>query len=228
MRVTALLAALLATTVLLTAPPAQATPNDLTRLAVVGDSVTTGYGVSAAQSWASRMEARQLGDNILPIGVNGATTRRWLQVNLWRLDPLRTWRPATVMIALGGNEWHMTRPAPEYADHLRQLIGYVRQLVPGARIVLLHYYRINAGFEPTGCDAQPGDPVGCIHAVPPHTWDEYGQAVAQVGGLYGAGYVDVSHTRDWSVLQLPDQAHLTAEGHRLLEADLWAALSAVA
>lgn len=218
----ALLAAAALTTVAIT--PASATPADTTRVAVIGDSLTTGYGVPVQQSWPSLFEDRAPGDNILPIGVNGATTRRWLQQYLPQLDQLRTWQPRTVVIALGGNEYHMTRPAPEYADHLRQLIGYVRTLVPGSRIMLLHYYRIVAEFEPHGCDAPPGDPAQCIHAQPPDTWDRYGQVMRETAERNGTGYLDISHTRDWTPYQF-DQAHLTAEGHRLYEMDLRAALN---
>lgn len=229
MRKTARSVAMLATAVLAAvcvgASNASATPADTTRVAVIGDSITTGYGVPAGQSWASLFEARQYGDNILPLGVNGATTRRWLQQYLPQLDQMRGWQPRIVVVALGANEWHMTRPAGEYADHLRQIIGYLRQLVPGARIVLLHYYQINAEFEPNGCDAVPGDPVGCIHAQPPDTWDTYGVAMRTVAQQSEVLFIDISHTRDWSRLQLPDQAHLTVDGHRAFEQDTRAALS---
>ena len=207
------------------APSAQATPADTTRIAVIGDSITTGYGVYPWQSWAFRFEARQSGDNILPLGVNGATTRRWLQQYLPQLDQLTTWRPTTVMVALGANEYHMTRPAGEYADHLRQLAEYLHAVVPHARIVFLHYYRILAEFEPGGCDALPNDPVQCIHANPPDTWDEYGTAMRLTAGNVGATYLDVSHTRYWAPLISADQAHLTAEGHRVYELDVHAALT---
>lgn len=220
-------AAILATAALAaSATVAGATPADTMRVAVIGDSITTGFGVAPAQSWASRFEARQFGDNILPIGVNGATTRRWLQQYLPQLDQLRTWQPRTVVIALGANEWHMTRPAGEYADHLGQLADYVHGLTPGSKIVMLHYYRINAEFEPNGCDAIVGDPVQCIHAQPPDTWDQYGQAMQVTAARVGAVYLDISHTRGWSALQSSDQAHLTAEGHRVFELDVRAALTA--
>lgn len=208
------------------APAAQALPSDTTRVAWIGDSLTTGYGVQPWESWTYRFEARQYGDNILPLGVNGATTRRWLQQYLPQLDQLKTWKPRTVVVALGGNEYHMTRPAGEYADHLRQLTAYVRTLAPGARIVFLHYYRIVAEFEPNGCDALLNDPVQCIHAVPPNTWDQYGEAMRLTAAQVGASYMDISQTRDWAPYQF-DQAHLTAEGNRLYELDVHAALVAV-
>jgi lysophospholipase L1-like esterase len=204
---------------------ASAAPSDTTRIAVIGDSLTTGYGVQPWQSWTYRFEARQAGDNILPIGANGATARRWLQQYLPQLDQLRTWKPRTVMIALGGNEYHMTRSVGEYADHLRQLIVHVRTVAPGAKIMLLHYYRIVAEHEPQGCDAIPGDPVQCAHAQPPDSWDVYGQAMRATAAVNGAAYLDIAHTRDWAPYQF-DQAHLTPEGHRLYELDLQAALTA--
>lgn len=201
-----------------------ATPADTTRVAFIGDSLTTGYGVEPWQSWPHLLEAREPGDNILPIGVNGATTRRWLQQYLPQLDQLRAWHPRTVVIALGGNEWHMTRPAAEYGDHLRQLIGYVRTVAPGSQIMLLHYYQLVAGFEPNGCDALPSDPVQCVHAQPPDVWDRYGQVMRETAVRNGAGYLDIAHTRNWAPYQF-DQAHLTPEGHRLYELDLRAALT---
>jgi lysophospholipase L1-like esterase len=223
-RLRVIAAALAAGALLVGSGTASAAPTDTTRVAVIGDSLTTGYGVQTWQSWPYLLEARQAGDNILPIGVNGATTRRWLQQYLPQLDQLRTWKPRTVVIALGGNEYHMTRPTGEYADHLRQLIGYVRTVAPDSRIMLLHYYQLVAEFEPNGCDALPNDPVQCIHASPPDTWDEYGQAMRAVAAANGAGYLDISHTRDWAPYQF-DQAHLTPEGHRLYELDLRTALT---
>lgn len=216
----------LSTVVAVTVPViAQAPIGDITRLAVIGDSVTTGYGVTLNQGWASRLEARQRGGNVLPLAVNGATARRWLQQYLGQLDALRSWQPRTVMIALGANEYHFARPAVEYADHIRQLTEYVRLLAPGASIVYLHYYRINAEFEPWGCDAPPGNSAGCQHANPPDTWDEYGEALRGMAAQQGAVYVDLSMTRDWSALQSSDKAHLTVEGHRIFEHDLYAVLT---
>ena len=198
---------------------------DVSRMAVIGDSITAGYGVALAEAWTYRMEARQAGGNLMPLGIYGATGRRWLQQHLHALDILPRWRPTTVMLALGANEYHIARPAGEYADHLRQLTDYVRTLTPAARIVYLHYYRITAAIDPAGCDAIPGDPAGCIHASPPDSWATYGQAMAQMAAQQGATYVDIAGTRDWGPYQF-DQAHLTAEGHRLFEADLRAALQA--
>lgn len=205
------------------APQAIAQPAYTTRVAFIGDSITNCYGVPTSQCWATRFENRQTGDNILPIGVNGATARRWLQQYLPQLDQLRTWRPKTVVIALGGNEYHMTRPPGEYADHLRQLNNYVRNLVPGVPIVMLHYYRITKAFEPNGCDAPPGNTTPCLHSRPPATWDEYGAAMRSTAAQVGATYVDISKTRDWSPYQF-DQAHLNAEGNRLYDIDVYAAL----
>lgn len=226
MRRTAITALLLLSMLQCCSMTSAATPIDTQRVAFIGDSITTGYGVPTTQSWAYRLEARQAGDNVLPLGVNGATTRRWLQQYLPQLDQLRTWQPVTVVIALGGNEWHMTRPALEYADHLRQLIDYVHQMLPGARILLLHYYEIIAVHEPTGCDAPPGDTTPCTHAQPPDSWETYGTVLRDTAQRNRAGYLDISRTRNWAPYQF-DNAHLNAEGHRLYEMDLRAALTSV-
>lgn len=203
---------------LLLTSPARAA--DISRIAIIGDSTVTGYGVWPWQSWVSRLEARAPGQQVWRYGINGATTRRWLQQHLGQLNELLGINPRTIAVCLGGNEYHQTRPAGEYADHLHQFGVYLHNLVPAARLVFVHYYRIEAEFVPTGCDAPPGDTTPCLHQDPPHTWDDYGMAMAWAAGRVGAGYVDVSHTRDWSRYLLPDQAHLTAEGHRLFEQDV--------
>lgn len=208
-------------------PAADASPSDTTRVAVIGDSITVGYGVPSGYGWVDRFENVTPGDNINAWAVNGATTRRWLQQYLPQLDTMPAWHPNTVVIALGGNEYHMTRPVGEYADHLRQLTSYVHAKVPGARIVYLHYYRILAEFEPTGCDALPNDPVQCIHANPPNTWDEYGQAMQAAAVANGARYIDVSRTRNWTPYISADQAHPTVNGYNLLAQDIRAALNAL-
>jgi lysophospholipase L1-like esterase len=219
--------AVLIAVLLLLAPTAIASPSDVQRVAVIGDSITNGCCVPVGYSWVDWFERAQPGDNIQPYAVNGATARRWLQQYLPQLDSMPAWQPHTVVIALGGNEYHMTRPAGEYASHLAQLVQYVHTKAPGARVVLLHYYRILAEFEPNGCDALPNDHIQCIHANPPDSWDTYGTVMKQTALANGAYYVDISHTRDWTLYISSDQAHPTALGHYYLAQDIRAALNAL-
>lgn len=205
--------------------PGSASAADTSRVAVIGDSITNAYGVPPYWGWVESYERVQYGDNIRAYAVNGATIRRWLQQYLPQLDTLPAWQPKTVVIALGGNEYHMTRPAGEYADHLRQLISYVHGKVPNAQIVVLRYHRIIAEFEPNGCDALPNDPIQCIHAVPPNTWDEYGQAMSATAHANGASYIDIANTRDWATYQF-DQAHLNIQGNAWFAIDFRNALTA--
>lgn len=181
--------------------------DDLNRVAIIGDSLTTGYGVPPGAGYADWLEARTPGDNVLPVAVNGATALRWNVEYPQQLEPIRAWQPRTVLIALGGNEYFIARSPADYAQHLRELTNRVRQLAPTARIIYLHYYEIGIR-DPAVCDVAGY----CRPASPPPSWFSYGVAMRDVAAGY---YIDNAEERAWSAYLGPDRVHLTVYGHWL-------------
>lgn len=206
------------------APTAVASQSEVHRLAIIGDSLTTGYGVRPDQSYVARMEAREAGDNILPLAHDGATVRAWLTVYRQELVKLAAWRPSSVLIALGGNDYYRSRSTVDYAANLIELIGVVRTTVPTAQVILWHYYRIGATPVHTLCDADQCDP-----ASPSPTWQQYGAAMRSVATTTVAGYIDNSTERPWiTEFPLPGESphiHLSWQGHRALERSLYPRLA---
>lgn len=93
--------ALAACLLALAAPPADGAG---IRLAILGDSLTAGYGLAAADAFPVRLEAalraRGLAVTVLDAGVSGDTTAGGLA----RLDWLLADAPDRAMVALGGND----------------------------------------------------------------------------------------------------------------------------
>jgi acyl-CoA thioesterase-1 len=105
-------------------------------LLIVGDSLSSGYGLAAGQSWVDRLDARLKRAapqwRVVNASVSGDTTQNGLQ----RLKPaLDRHRPQGVLLELGGND--ALRGTPPEA--IRQnLVSLVRQAkAAGAWVVLL-------------------------------------------------------------------------------------------
>jgi acyl-CoA thioesterase-1 len=105
-------------------------------LLIVGDSLSSGYGLAPGQSWVERLDARMRKAaprwRVVNASVSGDTTQNGLQ----RLQPgLDRQRPQGVLIELGGNDAMRGTP-PEV---IRQnLLALVRQAkAAGAWVALL-------------------------------------------------------------------------------------------
>lgn len=192
---------------------ANAASQDVTRVAIVGDSMTTGYGVPPGQGYADLLESDAAGDNVLPLAVNGHTVRRWLTVSLPELDQLSDWQPTTVLIALGGNDWSIGRRTADYQTDLTYLTWHIRSRVPNARVIYWHYYPIGIPQNPAVCDVWPCTPAAS-------TWANYATAMRDAAIRNQAGYIDDSVSspsgKPWSSFYGPDRVHLTAAGHQQL------------
>lgn len=109
---------------------------DSCSLLIVGDSLSSGYGLAAGQSWVDLLDARLKKAapqwRVINASVSGDTTQNGLQ----RLQPaLDRQRPQGVLIQLGGND--ALRGTPPAA--IRQnLVAMIRQAkVAGAWVALL-------------------------------------------------------------------------------------------
>ena len=101
-QVGAVLKAALALAVLLGA--AAATANDACRIAVLGDSLATAYGLAVEEGFPAQLERRLRAEGydcvVLDAGVGGDTTAGGLA----RLDWALADRPSHVIVELGGND----------------------------------------------------------------------------------------------------------------------------
>lgn len=187
---------------------------DTMRLGIVGDSATTGYGVPAGHGYADRLESLDLPGRVLALGHDGATVRRWLPggPHHTTLDQLDPFAPTHVVIALGGNDWYIARRTTDYTAHLVTLAGEIRERAPDAALIMWHYYGTGIAQAPQVCDIQPCNPS----PAPYPTWHQYGAAMWSASMTAGAGYADSAEDRNWSLVWLPDRAHLTSYGHWLL------------
>lgn len=214
-RALVLLAALAA--VLALAPAASANSTDTTRLAIIGDSMTTGYGVTPGQGYADLLEADDPGDNVLPLAHDGADVRSWLTVYQGELDQLATWQPATVLVALGGNDWDQGRKTADYQTDLTYLTWQIRSRIPTARVIYWHYYPLGVPQNVSRCDIFPCTPAAS-------TWGDYANAMRSAAITNYAGYIDDSVSapdgHPWSYYYGPDRVHLTAAGHQQLHLDI--------
>jgi lysophospholipase L1-like esterase len=194
-------------------PHASAQPSDVTRLAIIGDSLTTGYGLAPGLSYADLLEAEAPGDNVLPLAHDGSTTRRWLTVYGSELDQLTDWQPTAVLIALGGNDWRIGRKTSDYITDLTNLIWQIRNRLPTTRVILWHYYPIGVPVDTTVCDVWPCTPQTS-------TWSAYGTTMRDAAIRNMAGYIDTSGKAPsglaWSAYYGPDRIHLTTQGHQQL------------
>ncbi|MFA9462242.1 arylesterase [Thiohalorhabdus methylotrophus] len=118
---------------LVVAPVASAAPP---AILVVGDSISTGYGVAVEESWVAklrkRLAARGYAHRVVNASVSGDTTSSGLA----RLpDALAQHDPAVVIIELGGNDGLRGQPASAMADNLAEMVE--QSQAAGARALLL-------------------------------------------------------------------------------------------
>lgn len=105
-------------------------------LLIVGDSLSSGYGLAAGSSWVDRLDTRLKaiapGWRVVNASVSGDTTQNGLQ----RLQPaLKRQRPQGVLIELGGNDALRGTPPNVIRQNLVTMIRQAR--ASGAWVALL-------------------------------------------------------------------------------------------
>jgi acyl-CoA thioesterase-1 len=195
------LAALLALTVVCL-PAAQAAEQTIV---VVGDSLSSGYGIAAEQSWVAmledRLQSEGYGYRVVNASIAGDTSAGGL-ARLPRL--LAAHKPNLVIIELGGNDGLRGQPVATLRSNLTKMIELSKQ--SGADVVL-------AGIQ-----------------IPPNYGQTYGQALAAVypelaarfdAPLVGFILEDVALHPD---LMQPDGIHPNAAGQKIVFANMWRVL----
>ena len=103
---------------------------------VLGDSLSSAYGIDTDRGWVSLLEKR-LKENasrfrVVNLSISGETTRAAAAV---LEQALTRYRPAIVIISLGGNDGLRGISLGEMRDNLAHLVGASRE--QGARVLLL-------------------------------------------------------------------------------------------
>jgi len=183
-------------------PAAQATEQTIV---VVGDSLSSGYGIAAEQSWVAmledRLQSEGYGYRVVNASIAGDTSAGGL-ARLPRL--LAAHKPDLVVIELGGNDGLRGQPVATLRANLTKMIELSKQ--SGADVVL-------AGIQ-----------------IPPNYGQTYGQALAAVypelaarfdAPLIGFILEDVALH---SELMQPDGIHPNAAGQKIVFANVWRVL----
>ncbi|MHB1353710.1 MAG: arylesterase [Thiobacillus sp.] len=105
-------------------------------LLILGDSLSSGYGLAAGQGWVDRLQARMRDAapdwRVVNASVSGDTTQNGLQ----RLGPaLQRQRPQGVLIELGGNDALRGTPPEQIRRNLAKLARQAK--ASGAWVLLL-------------------------------------------------------------------------------------------
>lgn len=128
-RLLALLALLL--TLACGGPPKEQPLPRGSRVVALGDSLTAAHGVRPAEAWPALL-AELTGWEVINGGVSGDTSEGGLQRLPALLDE---YRPALVLVTLGGNDMLRRVPQEQTMANLGRIIAQVR--AHGARVVLV-------------------------------------------------------------------------------------------
>ena len=174
-------------------------------IVVVGDSLSSGYGIAAGQSWVAmledRLQAEGYGYQVVNASIAGDTSAGGL-ARLPRLLELHD--PTLVVIELGGNDGLRGQPVATLRANLTKMIELSR--ASGAEVLL-------AGMQ-----------------IPPNYGMAYTQALAavypEVAEQFDAALIefllaDVALQRD---LMQPDGIHPNAAGQEIVFANVWRVL----
>ena len=103
-----------------------ATANDVCRIAVLGDSLTTAHGLAVEDGFPAQLQRRLRADGydcvVLDAGVGGDTTAGGLA----RLDWSLADRPSHVIVELGGNDGLRALPPEQMEQNLDAMISRLR------------------------------------------------------------------------------------------------------
>ena len=174
---------------------------------MLGDSLTAGLGLAAAQSYPALLQQRLnnqgLRYEVVNAGVSGDTSAGGLSRLDWALDG----DVRVLVVALGGNDALRGLPAEQLQRNLAQIIE--RAQARGVTVVL-------AGMEaPPNYGRQY---IVAFHQVYPALARQYHLAFVPflLQGVAGE-----------STLNQPDGIHPTAQGARIVADNVWAALEPI-
>ena len=106
------------------------------KLLIVGDSLSSGYGLAVGESWVNKLDARLKKSAPTWRVINASVSGNTLQNGLQRLAPaLQRHRPAGIVIELGGNDALRGAPPETIRQNLQAMVKQAR--ASGAWVALL-------------------------------------------------------------------------------------------
>ena len=179
---------------------------ELPVIVCLGDSLTAGYGLDQAQAYPALLQKNidALGwrFKVVNAGVSGETTAGGLR----RLDWVLKRRIDVLILALGANDALRGIPLETTRQNLDEILMRTRSKYPGARFLV-------AGM-----------------LIPPNWGREYFNGFRalfpQLAKKHQAGLVPflLEGVGGKPELNFPDGIHPTAEGHRIVAANVWKVL----
>lgn len=206
---------------------------DRSSIVVLGDSHSTGWGLpdytgngdyaQTEAGWVSTLKRRastEWGTVTTVLARNGATAADFHPGGRWpetaaAIDTVGDLHPPLVVIALGGNEFAQDMHPARFDEHYRGLVHEVSRVSPRTTVLLVMGPEMGARLVPD----------------PTHSWNAYVGVAEAVAADEGVGLLDLGEylpaggTAEAEGLYLPDDAHLTAAGHRVVHAAVWTRLS---
>ena len=176
---------------------------------ILGDSITAGYGLNPALAFPAvlqqKIDAAGFPFTVVNAGVSGDTTAGGVRRVEWALS-----RGAEVlMIALGGNDGLRGTPPSETAQNLAEIIQRARKKAPGVAVIV-------AGMQmPLSMGQSFAEQY---QALFPRVAAEHDAALVPFL-LEGVGGI--------AALNQPDFVHPTAEGQKLIAANVWKVMEKV-
>jgi acyl-CoA thioesterase-1 len=175
----------------------------------LGDSITAGYGVDPSQAYPAiiqnKIRARGWHFTVINAGQSGDTSAGGLN----RLEWLLKNRIDVLVLELGANDGLRGLPVENTEKNLQAIIDRTRHRYPQVKIII-------AGMK-----------------LPPNWGGDYGRRFA-------AMFADLAKKNNAALvpfvlegvggvrnLNLPDAIHPTAEGHKLVAANVWKVLEPV-
>jgi acyl-CoA thioesterase-1 len=173
---------------------------------VVGDSLSSGYGLDSGQSWVTLLEnhvgQQAYGYEVVNASIAGDTSAGGLA----RLPSLlEAHRPAIVVIELGGNDGLRGQPVPRLRENLARMIELVQGT--GARALL------------TGIQIPPN--YGPVYT------DSFAKVYSELALQYDVPLVEflMNGVALHPELMQGDRIHPNAAGQRPMFENVWAVLS---
>jgi acyl-CoA thioesterase-1 len=174
-------------------------------IVVVGDSLSSGYGMAAEQSWVAMLKQRLVregyGYEVVNASIAGDTSAGGL-ARLPRL--LQTHSPAVVVIELGGNDGLRGQPIDAIRDNLAKMIEQSQH--SGARVALAAM-QIPPNYGPTYTRA--------LSAVYPELAQRFNATLVDLS------LADVALKPE---LMQGDGIHPNAAGQKIVFANVWRVL----
>lgn len=175
-------------------------------IVVVGDSLSSGYGIAAGQSWVAKLEERLESEGYVYEVVNASIAGDTTAGGLSRLPRLlKTHTPEIVVIELGGNDGLRGQPVETLRNNLSRMIEASQ--ATGARVVL-------AGMQ-----------------IPPNYGLAYTSALAAVypelAAQFGVALVEflLADVALQPNLMQADGIHPNAAGQEIVFENVWPVLS---